>query len=557
MKRIISLTVILLLLLPQIVAANSMLSQCALSQPGNSSSDWSAIALLVSEKDFDKTAYLNALKEYTKEKYLTAGKLSPVKATEWHRIALAVTLSGEDATNFDGINLINDGIFFRENLGRQGINAYVWSLIALNCGNYSEPEGSINSIDAIVSHILSSQNEDGSFSLKAAAPDCDITAMAIYALSFYQNSVAVASSIEGAVSFLSRAQNEDGSFSSDNTPNAETTAQVIIALSALGIDVKNDMRFPNLYNALLSFQTPDGFSHTYGAATDTIATYQAECALIAAEKCSPVYKYERAVSEEFPVEIYTEVAQEPTAATSAPWREDRVEEATVPFDTEEPETVFETAILEAPTDTLTQMQTDVLPAQTEESRKMNGWFYGIIFIAILVVIMIFYGIIRRKTNFVVFLLLTAILLYGAIKQSFDGIKDDISVYLAIDCQTVYDNYNLLDPALKNTAYIPTDGIILKETEFKTEEGSTVLDLTKKACKSMDIQLEYSQSPNDSYVQGINYLYEFSCGDLSGWMYSVNGEFVNVGCNSCILKDGDVVSWQYTCNLGKDLREEKS
>ena len=131
---------------------------------------------------------------------------------------------------------------------------------------------------------------------------------------------------------------------------------------------------------------------------------------------------------------------------------------------------------------------------------------------------------------------------------------DITVFVAIECKSVIDNYDLLDDSLKGTEYIPNDGIILKKTAIKAKENDTVLDVTKKVAAKKGIQIEYSQSVKDSYVQGINYLYEFSCGDLSGWMYSVNGSFANVGCNDYELKDADYVKWQYTCDLGNDLKE---
>lgn len=56
----------------------------------------------------------------------------------------------------------------------------------------------------------------------------------------------------------------------------------------------------------------------------------------------------------------------------------------------------------------------------------------------------------------------------------------------------------------------------------------------------------------AYVEGINNLYEFDCGQLSGWMYNVNGWFPNYGCSKYTVQDGDVINWVYTCNLGKDV-----
>ena len=63
---------------------------------------------------------------------------------------------------------------------------------------------------------------------------------------------------------------------------------------------------------------------------------------------------------------------------------------------------------------------------------------------------------------------------------------------------------------------------------------------------------YSANYGSVYVQGINHLYEFSCGELSGWMYKVNGVFPNYGCSKYVLKNGDKIEWVYTCDLGRDV-----
>ncbi len=131
-----------------------------------------------------------------------------------------------------------------------------------------------------------------------------------------------------------------------------------------------------------------------------------------------------------------------------------------------------------------------------------------------------------------------------------------TVYLSIDCSTVLQNMDLLDPALKDGGLIPEDGMILQETEYTFAQGDTVFDLLCKATKENQIQLEYKGAQDSSvsalYVQGIGYLYEFSCGAQSGWSYCVNGEFLSVGCDSYTLKNGDKVQWLYTCNMGQDI-----
>ncbi len=59
--------------------------------------------------------------------------------------------------------------------------------------------------------------------------------------------------------------------------------------------------------------------------------------------------------------------------------------------------------------------------------------------------------------------------------------------------------------------------------------------------------------NSVYVEGIGNLYEFDCGDLSGWMYKVNEWFPNYGCSLYTLEDNDVICWVYTCDLGYDKK----
>lgn len=130
-----------------------------------------------------------------------------------------------------------------------------------------------------------------------------------------------------------------------------------------------------------------------------------------------------------------------------------------------------------------------------------------------------------------------------------------TVSLSINCQSVLDNYDKLDKSLKDGEYIPSDGIILAETEYVLRDGDTVFDILHRAVRYNKIQFEYQGAEKNSfgsaYVQGIGYLYEYSCGETSGWVYTVNGEFPKCGCSKYELKDGDRVEWIYTCDLGQN------
>lgn len=124
--------------------------------------------------------------------------------------------------------------------------------------------------------------------------------------------------------------------------------------------------------------------------------------------------------------------------------------------------------------------------------------------------------------------------------------------ISISCATINNNLNQLDKSKK--AFVPADGWILKPTEVNFEDGESVFDVLEKITKQNKIQMEFSKTPayNSVYIEGINNLYEFDCGSLSGWQYSVNGEFPSFGCSLYTLKAGDVVEWVYTCDLGRDL-----
>lgn len=125
------------------------------------------------------------------------------------------------------------------------------------------------------------------------------------------------------------------------------------------------------------------------------------------------------------------------------------------------------------------------------------------------------------------------------------------VYITIVCDTILDNLENLKPGKEE--FVPSDGEILPVVQVEIKEGDTVFDILMRVCKQMGIALEYSWSKyNSYYIEGINNLYEFDCGENSGWMYKVNGWFPNYGCSAYEVSDGDMIVWCYTCNLGADV-----
>ncbi|MDF2567173.1 MAG: hypothetical protein K0R90_629 [Oscillospiraceae bacterium] len=275
-----------------------LLNDAFLELAGTTAGDWFPIGLGRFAYQDDEEGYLAVIKEAVQKRYGQAEKLSAAKATEWHRISLSVLAMGGDPTHCgtykDGnsINLIADGTYNRGKtapLGKQGINGWIWGLIALDSMRYEIPKGSFYSRDDIITEIIKRQLSDGGFALSGKVSDPDVTAMAIQALSPYYNAEksytynqksdnkqmqkSVRNIIDEALVCLSKMQLADGDFASWGTQNAESTAQVIVAICSLGIDVQQDNRFikngNTLLDGIMKYRMKDGgFIHSLAYQAD-------------------------------------------------------------------------------------------------------------------------------------------------------------------------------------------------------------------------------------------------------------------------------------------------
>lgn len=127
--------------------------------------------------------------------------------------------------------------------------------------------------------------------------------------------------------------------------------------------------------------------------------------------------------------------------------------------------------------------------------------------------------------------------------------------LLIECSAIINNIDDFDEAKREI--IPKNGIILDEKEVEFSEGESVFDILKRETQKNNIHMEFSFTPlyNSSYIEGIANIYEFDCGELSGWMYSVNGWFPNYGVSRYKVSDGDNIEFHYTCDLGADIKQD--
>ena len=129
---------------------------------------------------------------------------------------------------------------------------------------------------------------------------------------------------------------------------------------------------------------------------------------------------------------------------------------------------------------------------------------------------------------------------------------ELTCTLSVRCDTILQNIGWLDS--EKVDIVPKDGVIFAEKTVTFYEGESVFNLLMREMKRNKIHMEFENTPiyNSAYIEGIANLYEFDCGELSGWMYKVNGWFPNYGCSRYQLKAGDKVEWVYTCDLGIDV-----
>ena len=126
-----------------------------------------------------------------------------------------------------------------------------------------------------------------------------------------------------------------------------------------------------------------------------------------------------------------------------------------------------------------------------------------------------------------------------------------TVTITIRCDTAVNNGMHLEG--KWAGIVPASGCILPVTTVEIEDGQTVFDVLAYVCSKYKIHMSYrGGTASGCYVEGINNLYEFDGGRWSGWMYCVNKWYPNYGCGVYYVKAGDVIEWNYTCDLGLDL-----
>ena len=266
--------------------------QAQIAEPGTGSvgGDWLIFGLArsgvkVSQKYFD--AYYENVEAAVREKN---GVLSDRKYTEYSRTVLALTAIGKNPADVAGFDLLKPLADF-EQVTKQGINGTIFALLALDSGKYEIPENPDAAVQATrqmyVDELLARELPDGGWTLTGGEPDVDITAMTLQALAKYRDQADVTAAVERGLAVLSSLQEPDGGYVSWGSSNSESVAQVLVALTELGVPL-DDERFTKngitVEDALLRFAQENGaFVHVRDGSggDDGMATEQAFYALAA------------------------------------------------------------------------------------------------------------------------------------------------------------------------------------------------------------------------------------------------------------------------------------
>lgn len=218
------------------------------TNPDYVNSTWNVIGLsrsgLTVPQDYYDTYYKNTV-AYLEENNWAITK---AKYSEYSKLILAMTAIGKDVTNIEGHNLFSYLSDFK-NVKKQGFNGPIWALIALKCHpDYTIPEDSSASEqtteEKLIDYLVSREVEGGGWTLYGTVADSDITGMTIQALaSYYGKRDDVTEAIDRAINWLSESQLESGGYATIGTETSESVSQIIVALSAVGVDGAKDQRF--------------------------------------------------------------------------------------------------------------------------------------------------------------------------------------------------------------------------------------------------------------------------------------------------------------------------
>lgn len=404
-------------------------------------------------------------------------------------------------------------------IGEKGIMSYILGLYMVDtCGFYT---GNWSNHDELIESLISYQCSDGGYTLSGDEGDVDVTAMAMQVLNphvppptrsaWFPIDTLLVESLSASREFLDTHQLSDGDYESFGTRCSESTAQAALAYASMYDgsfeSLKSDMMIGrHLLEGLLLYKQDDGgFAHTFGLPSNDMASSQVLQALTAM------------------------LPADGSGSINAP---------------------------------MIRQASDIKPDPGSKGAGKGNHagalriIIPVAFSAIAVGAGIFFTIKRKKVIHLVSAILIAVLFTG--------------VFFALDIRSksYFENREstvLLSSSDKNaseitftiSAHTVTDEEIYPPKTLYVAEDSTVFEILCEVCRTESIQLDYEKNSvyGLAYIKGIDSIYEYDHGDLSGWMYRVNGELPNIGCGYFKVKDGDTVEILYSTNIGRDLGDD--
>lgn len=271
-----------------------------------------------------------ALTEAAKQNYINAAIAAIQSAgatdTTYDKAILALTANGVDATKLYPTANSSTALNAITLLNKADKSTSAWSApYTLAAYNQADFTGTQNYEQQLVEALLRAQKADGSWDEWGTI---DTTANVLAGLAFYAGDSRVKTAIDKAVDYLATQLGESGIYSDAfSGPNANSTAMVIIGLTAVGVDPEKDARFSrnglSVVEGLMSFALANntGFGFTDNISYNDAATEQSFRALIALTQF-------RAAGKAFNVYDFSAGKTEPAYASGAGETEKPSEEPT-------------------------------------------------------------------------------------------------------------------------------------------------------------------------------------------------------------------------------------
>lgn len=252
-------------------------------------SEWYILGLARSGRKVSDD-YYKAIEKYVSENIDENGRLDEKRATDNAKLVLVLSALGRDVTDVGGHDLLQ-ALSDMDYVTQQGLSGAIYTLLAFDCRGYDIPAAgktaAQTSREGLVKYLLDKQLKDGGWAYSGDKAEPDMTAMVLQALAaYYKTDAKVKEAADKAVTCLSKLQNTTGGYDSYGSVNSESAAQVITALTALGIDPDNDARFVkngvSVLDSLCGFYVDGGgFRHVSDGKLDPTATAQGYYALAA------------------------------------------------------------------------------------------------------------------------------------------------------------------------------------------------------------------------------------------------------------------------------------